>query len=89
MAEEDVDWGMDEDFDPWQGAEEVNGSAAAERPVDENRNGRCLPAKWTSNGRISYSSLVGGTLQLAQDRNEECLQETLEGLKARRKTSKG
>ncbi|GHJ84054.1 hypothetical protein NliqN6_0456 [Naganishia liquefaciens] len=40
MAEEDVDWGMDEDFDPWQGAEEVNGSAAAERPVDENRNGQ-------------------------------------------------
>jgi hypothetical protein len=31
MAEEDVDWGMDDDFDPWQPAEEqavVSHSAA-------------------------------------------------------------
>ena len=38
MAEEDVDWGMD-DFDPWQGAEEqVNGSSTVERLGGESIN---------------------------------------------------
>lgn len=42
MAEEDVDWGMDEDFDPWQGAEEPSSVPAVENQsnVDAHeRNG--------------------------------------------------
>lgn len=47
MAEEDVDWGMDEDFDPWQGAEEQSGVSVAEQhsSVDaKERNGMETPS---------------------------------------------
>jgi hypothetical protein len=68
MAEEDVDWGMDEDFDPWQGAEEQASGSVAAPPMNVESSHRDGTSDHPHDiAARSYSSLLAITARTSQE----------------------